>query len=64
MRTKKQILIAKIFNNFIGRKYLGVPKGKEVYIVSKGAVHYYTGDKSLQNGKPVICCVARINNNQ
>jgi len=37
-----------------GRKFLGVPEGKEVIKFSEGAVHYYTGEIAL-NGKQIIC---------
>jgi len=55
MLTIKQKLIAKIFNNPIGRKYLGVPKGKRIYKITQSSVHYYTGELSKRNGLPVIC---------
>ena len=54
MLNKKQKLIAKIFNNPIGRKYLCVPKGKKIYKITKSSAHYYTGDISKKNGLPTI----------
>ncbi len=55
MRTRKEILIAKLFDNPIGRKYLGVPKGKKIFKITKSSAHYYTGELSKRNGMPVIC---------
>jgi len=34
MLTKKEKIIAKIFNNFLGRKFLNVPKGKNIYKIA------------------------------
>jgi len=44
-----------LFNNPLGRAYLGVPKGKKIYKITKSSVHYYTGEISKRNGLPVIC---------
>jgi len=54
MLSKKQKLIVKIFNNPIGRKYLGVPKGKKIYKITEYSAHYYTGEISKKNGLPII----------
>jgi hypothetical protein len=55
MRTLKQKLIAKIFNNPFGRLYFGVPEGKEIYKITRSSAHYYTGEFSKINGLPIIC---------
>ncbi len=55
MRTITQILIAKLFNNPLGRWYLGAPKDKKIYKITKSSAHYYTGELSERNGLPVIC---------
>jgi len=55
MRTNREIKIAKLFNNPLGRKYLGVPKGKEIFKITKSSTHYYTGELSKRNGMPIIC---------
>ena len=39
-------------NTKIGRKYFGVPVGKEVIKITNGSVHYYTG-KLSKNPKNV-----------
>jgi hypothetical protein len=46
MRTKREALTAKILNNPLGRKFLRVPKGKEIYLVTRSSAHYYTGEFS------------------
>lgn len=53
MRTKREILIAKLFDNPLGRLYLGVPKGKKVYKITRSSAHYYTGELN-KKGLPVI----------
>ena len=50
--TQQELL--QFANTEKGRKFLGVPEGKEVIRFSEGAVHYYTGDIA-ENGKPIIC---------
>ena len=47
-------ILVKLFNNPIGRKYLGVPKGKKIYKITKSSAHYYTGEIA-KNGMPLIC---------
>jgi hypothetical protein len=54
MRTLSEIIIAKIFDNPLGRLYFGVPKGKKIYKITKSSSHYYTGEIA-KNGMPVIC---------
>jgi len=45
--------ITKLFNNFLGRLYLGVPKGKKIYKITKRSAHYYTGEYTKE-GLPII----------
>lgn len=54
MRTSKEKLITKIFNNPIGRWYFNVPQGKKIYKITRSSVHYYTGEIA-KNGLPIIC---------
>ena len=54
MRTLKEKTIATLFNNSLGGLYLGVPKGKKIYKITKSSAHYYTGDIA-KNGMPIIC---------
>ncbi len=49
-----QKYFAKLFDNPIGRWYLGVPKGKHIYKITKSSVHYYTGEIA-KNMLPIIC---------
>lgn len=46
--------LGRIFNNFLGRWYLKVPKGKKLHKVTPSSVHYYTGGLG-KNGQPLIC---------
>ena len=46
-------LIIKLFNNSLGRQFLGVPKGKKIYRITKSSTHFYTGELA-ENGQPLI----------
>lgn len=54
MRTLSEKILATLCNNPLGRWYLGVPKGKKIYKITRSSAHYYTGDLA-KNGMPVIC---------
>ena len=43
-----------LFDNPLGRLYLGIPKGKHIYKITKSSAHYYTGEIA-ENGLPIIC---------
>jgi len=47
--------LVRLFDNPLGRLYLGVPRGKRIYKITQSSVHYYTGELSKRNGLPVIC---------
>jgi hypothetical protein len=49
-----QKLLVKIFDNPLGRLYLGVPKGKKIYKITESSAHYFTGEIA-KNGQPIIC---------
>jgi len=53
MQTKSEIILAKICNNPLGRKFLGVPKNKRIYKITKYSAHFYTGESSKE-GLPII----------
>ena len=55
MLTRLEKLLAKLFNNPIGRLWLGVPQNKKIYKITKSSVHYLTGEISKKNGMPIIC---------
>lgn len=59
MRTKNEIRIVKLFDNPLGRWYFDVPKGKKIYLITRGSVHYYTGEIA-KNGLPIICARQNI----
>lgn len=59
MRTISQKIIAKIFNNRLGRWYFDVPTGKKIYLITRGSAHYYTGDIA-KNGLPIICTTQSV----
>lgn len=52
--TILQKALVKLFDNRIGRIYLGVPKGKHIYKITQSSCHYYTGEIA-KNGLPIIC---------
>lgn len=54
MRTTSQKIIAFLLNNKWGREYFGVPKGKKIFKIERGAVHYLKGEIHT-NGLPIIC---------
>ena len=49
-----QKYLVKLFDNPLGRWYLGVPRGKHIYKITKSSAHYYTGEIA-KNGMPIIC---------
>ena len=58
MKFDFQQYLVKLFNNPLGRWYLGVPKRKKIYKITQSSCHYYTGELSKNPkglGLPIIC---------
>lgn len=55
MKFNFQRYLIKLFDNPLGRWYLGVPKGKHIYKITPTGCHYYTGEISKRNRLPIIC---------